>query len=161
MTVNRLFIVGFMGAGKTYIGNKIDESTNLIHYDLDFLLEKKLMLSINDIVHQYGMKKFRKLETEILFDSPEKGVITTGGGVVISAINRKFLKNELVVWLDPDWDVIYKRIKNSKRPLVQNKSEKELYELYLARLSLYNDVADIRIKENNIAEIVRLLKSPK
>lgn len=161
MIMKKIFIIGFMGWGKSHIGHSLAEALELEHYDLDFLLEKSCMLSIKDIFRTYGEKKFRSLERDMLLSSPASGVISTGGGVIISPKNRTYLKEQFVIWLNPAWDTIYDRIKNSNRPLVKKHNKEALYQIFQQREELYREVANISIddikEEDIVSQILNLI----
>lgn len=158
MISKKIFIIGFMGSGKSHIGRLLADVLKLEHFDLDYLLEKECMRSIKDIFHTYGEKKFRSLERDILLSSPPSGVISTGGGVISCPNNRKYLKNYLVIWLNPPWEILYDRIKNSNRPLVKKNTKEELFAIYQARRALYEEVADFSIDDIEENDIIREIK---
>ena len=155
MDRKKLFIVGFMGSGKSHIGRCLANSLGLEHYDLDFLLEKKCMLSIKDIFRTYGEKRFRFLERDVLLSSPDSGVISTGGGVVISPKNRAYLQKQFVILLNPPWEIIYERIKKSNRPLVKKHNQQELFQIFQQREKLYREVANFSVDDIKEEDIIR------
>jgi shikimate kinase len=161
MSKTNVFIIGFMGCGKSHIGRSLADALGVQHYDLDYLLEKQCMLSIKDIFRTYGEKHFRSLERDILLSSPPSGVISTGGGVIVSAANRAYLKDQFVIWLNPAWDIIYDRIRRSNRPLVKKNSKEELWQIYQQREVLYKEVANFSIddieEEDIISKILDLI----
>lgn len=161
MNKKKIFIIGFMGSGKSHIGRSLAVALGVQHYDLDYLLEKRCMLSIRDIFRTYGENQFRSLERDILLSSPPSGVISTGGGVILSDLNRKYLKDNLVIWLNPPWETIYERIKNSNRPLVRKNSKAELYNIFQTREDLYREIANFSIddiqEETIICKILKLI----
>ena len=154
MNKKKIFIIGFMGSGKSHIGRSLAKALEFQHYDLDYLLEKKCMLSIKDIFRTYGEKKFRSLERDILLSSPDEGVISTGGGVIVSKANRSYLQDEFVIWLHPGWETVYNRIKNSRRPLVKTNSKDELLKIYQQREALYQEVANFSIDDIEEQDII-------
>lgn len=161
MSTQKIFIIGFMGSGKSHIGRSLADVLGFKHYDLDYLLEKKCMLSIKDIFKTYGEKHFRSLEREILLSSPSSGIFSTGGGIILSPANREYLKQFQVIWLNPPWVLLYERIKNSNRPLVLKNTKEELYAIYLERLDLYSQVTNFSIddieEEMIISKIVKII----
>jgi len=159
MMSKKIFIIGFMGSGKSHVGRLLADALELEHFDLDYLLEKEWMRSIKDIFHNYGEKKFRSLERDILLSSPPSGVFSTGGGVISSHVNRKYLKDHEVIWLNPPWEVLYDRIKNSNRPLVKKNNKEQLFQIYQERLELYRQVANFSIDDIEEDEIIwKILK---
>ncbi|OQY37444.1 MAG: hypothetical protein B6226_05170 [Candidatus Cloacimonetes bacterium 4572_65] len=145
MKAKVIYLIGFMGVGKSHIGRCLAERLDVQYQDLDYLLERDQMLSIRDIFKTFGEKNFRKLERIILLSTPPDGIISTGGGVILSKQNREYLKKHVVVWLDPPWETIYNRIKKSNRPIVKRNSEQALHQIYLSRRELYSEVSDIYI----------------
>ncbi|HHE37786.1 MAG TPA: shikimate kinase [Candidatus Cloacimonetes bacterium] len=140
-----IFLIGFMGSGKTWFGKKFASTKNLPFYDLDDEIEKKLGMNIHQIFQKYGKTYFRKIESEILLAWDKEGIIATGGGIVETEENRKFLQQKEIktIWLNPSWKTIFERIKSSDRPLVRQLSKQELFELWQKRELLYRECADV------------------
>jgi shikimate kinase len=159
MKNSRIIIIGFMGCGKTYSAKFLSEKLLLPFYDLDFEIQKAEKISINDIFKFKGEKYFRQVESDLLLDLNENCIVATGGGIIEEKINRNFLKRQenFVIWLNPEWDIIYNRIKNSQRPLVQKLNEDQLYALWQKRIKLYQECADITISGINDTNIKELL----
>jgi shikimate kinase len=136
-----------MGAGKTYIGRELSTILNIPFTDLDEFIELKHTLSINDIFHYYGEPFFREKENEALVEVSQKDnfILSPGGGIISNISNLKILnKNNIFkIFLNPSWEIISERILKSKRPLVQNLSEKSLFELYQKRIITYHKMANI------------------
>lgn len=148
-----------MGSGKSHTGRLLAEALGLEHYDLDFLLEKECMLSIKDIFRTYGEVQFRVLERNILLSTAESGVISTGGGVIVSDANRAYLKEQFVIWLNPAWETLYERIKRSNRPLVKKHDKEELYRIFQERERLYQEIANISIDDIEEKDIISKILS--
>ena len=140
-----IFLIGFMGSGKTWFGKKLAATRNLPFFDLDDEIEKKFGVNITQIFQKYGEEYFRKVESEILLGWDKEGIIATGGGIVKKEENRFFLQQKEIktIWLNPSWEIIIERIKSSNRPLVKKLSEQELFELWQKRESLYRECADV------------------
>jgi len=157
--VKAIYLTGFMGAGKTTIGEQLGIELSLPVIDTDKEIEKKQGLTIKQIFEQYGEAYFRELETEILKTLPSENVIiTTGGGIVIKRENRELMKNNgQIILLHAEIDVVYDRIHaDPNRPIASKKSKQQLASLYLSRKSFYEDCS-IKIETGNksIAEIVK------
>ncbi len=129
----RVYLIGFMGSGKSTAGRKLARKLQLDFYDLDDIIEHDCGLSISEYFEKYGEESFRLLERKILHQTFEKNkvLISTGGGTPcffdnIEAINR----NGVSVYLDADIPLIVSRLKNekAKRPLIKNKSKDELHD---------------------------------
>ncbi len=143
-----LILCGMMGAGKTTIGIKIAELTELRWYDTDGLIVDKHG-KISDIFEYYGEAHFRKLETEIIRDLAQKDrlVISTGGGLVLKKENNELLqKNGKIVFLRASLETLSKRLRvDGERPLLQTSTESirdRLFRLMTERAPVYEHVAD-------------------
>lgn len=155
----KIFLTGFMGSGKSTLGSSLAENLKIPFFDLDSIIQHKLQMSITEIFRLKGEEEFRKLETEILSSCNNSGVYATGGGIITIPENHKIIRKQadLVIWLNPSWNIIYNRIKNSDRPLIINKSEKELKELYKQREILYQGIADIIYRNSSVDGLVKLI----
>lgn len=128
---SRIYLIGFMGSGKTTQGKKIARMIGYDFVDMDKWIEEKDGLTISDIFEQKGEAYFRKRETETILElnSREKVVISTGGGAPCFGENMKLLNESgLTVYLKLSPAALQSRLVNSyiERPLVSGKSETEL-----------------------------------
>lgn len=139
----RIFLIGFMGSGKSWMGKKIAATLKIPFYDIDEVVEEKAGLSVAEIFSNEGEDYFRQLESEALTGLPDEGIVATGGGIVESEENREFLKQpeNIVIWLHPDWEIICRRIEKSNRPKLQNSTQQEWYALWEKRLPFYEESA--------------------
>lgn len=153
----QIFLIGFMGVGKTYLGQKLAERLNLDFHDIDREIEKKAELDVNDIFKLKGEKTFRELESEVLKNWNKPGIISTGGGIIELQENRNIIKTKKTIWLNPSWQIIRSRILNSYRPLILERSEEELYKLWDQRKELYRQCADIEFTKSNLNDLIKLL----
>ena len=123
-------LIGLMGAGKSVIGKLLAKELRLTHYDSDQLIEKKLNKSINQIFSDHGESYFRNIEEDIVLSLLDKKncVISLGGGSILSELTRKALFiNSFSVYLKVDIEILYERLKKSKkRPLINNQNIKEI-----------------------------------
>ncbi len=78
----KIFIIGFMGSGKTFLGKKLAENLNLPTFDLDQEITREQNCSIKEIFRTEGEDTFRKIESHILLNWHKEGIIATGGGIV-------------------------------------------------------------------------------
>ena len=78
-----IFLIGFMGCGKTTLGRKLASRLEYDFIDLDHVLEAEVGMSIAEYFSSFGEDAFRKLESEVLkkMDYPEHAVVSTGGGL--------------------------------------------------------------------------------
>lgn len=135
-------LLGFMGAGKSTIAKALDPD----YLDMDALIEKRLGTSIAEFFAEKGEAAFRQVESELLAKLVKTDrVLSTGGGVVISPLNRDLLKqNPDTIYLKADFETLYQRIsadKNNQRPLFLSKTKEELQKIFQERESWYEEVA--------------------
>jgi len=156
---NIISLIGFMGAGKT----TISKALKIESYDLDFLVEKKQMLKIYDIFDNFGEKKFRQLETEILMDilkNKNNFCLSTGGGVILTPKARDILKKYTkTIFLYLPVSKILERVENTKKRPLFVKNRQKLEEIFQSRLDYYLDTSDILIDVENksIEEIAKMI----
>ena len=153
----QIFLIGFMGVGKTYLGERLAERLNLEFSDLDREIEKEAELDVNDIFQLKGEKIFRELEADILRNWNKRGIISTGGGIIELQENRDIIKTKKTIWLNPSWQIIRSRILNSYRPLALERSEDELYKLWDQRKELYKQCSDIEFTKSSLDDLLELL----
>ena len=122
-------LIGLMGAGKSVIGKLLAKELRMRYYDSDKLIEKKLNKSINQIFSDHGESYFRNIEEDIVLSLLDKKncVISLGGGSILSDLTRKAIFiNSFSIYLNVDIEILYERLKKSKkRPLINNKNIKE------------------------------------
>ncbi|WP_436952065.1 shikimate kinase [Staphylococcus shinii] len=146
-----LILIGFMGTGKTTLGEYLSKHNQLSYIDLDAYIVQQENQSIPDIFKQIGEAGFRELEYKYLKECINHyNIISTGGGIIESDQTFDFLKlQRRVIWLDCDLNIVYNRIKNdSNRPNANNKSLFELKSLYSSRVSRYNEIAFIKLNSS-------------
>jgi len=153
-SVPNIFLIGPMGSGKTTIGKRLAEMLNLNFFDCDQELESITGASVNLIFDVEGESGFRQRETRLLNQlAVKKGVlISTGGGVVCAAENRRILRTMgFVVYLKTSVEHQLKRLSQDKsRPLLQ--ADDKLQRLgHLARVRdpLYDASADLVFQTSN------------
>ena len=143
---NFLFITGFMGSGKTTLSEGLSNHYKCPLYELDSEIERSLGSEILEIFSTRGEAFFRKVETEILHKivrDKSSGIVSTGGGVVISSINRKLMRNNgKIMWLAvPPGEIITRLEKQGlQRPLATKNGTVDLdsiLELYRKRIPTY------------------------
>lgn len=154
-------LLGFMGAGKSTIAKALDPD----YLDMDALLEQGLDMPIARFFEEKGEEAFRQVESELLAKLVKTDrVLSTGGGVVISPLNRDLLKqNPDTIYLKADFETLYQRIsadKNNQRPLFLSKTKEELQKIFQERESWYEEVASkvvdvTRLSPEEIAEELR------
>ncbi len=145
-----VFLIGFMGCGKSTLGKKMADSMRLPFFDTDTLIEDAHNMSITQIMIRRDEDYFRNLESAILEKLPETGVCATGGGIVIRESNREFMKNHAhrIIFIDTPWNLIWQRIKDTDRPLLKDKTEEQIHQMWLDRLPLYRECANFTISSS-------------
>ena len=149
-----------MGAGKTTAGQVLADVLHLPFIDIDQQIELMEKRTINEIFTQSGEANFRQLESQYLQEISADAVYAAGGGIICDPVNRILLPKvaDLIVWLNPDWDIIYSRIAHSARPLVLSNNLHQLKDIYQKRLLLYEAVADIKYQGNDLDELIKIIK---
>ena len=149
MKLQRVYLVGYMGSGKSAIGKRLSFATKLPFYNMDTEIERKMGLTITEIFERYGEPYFRNLETEFLQTfRGEFCIIATGGGVPMRQKNREIMrKTGLVFYLNTPFRDIWRRVAtNSHRPIVQRSTREELRALYLKRAPYYLSCAHFKVE---------------
>lgn len=147
--VRKIYLVGFMGSGKSAIGRRLSYFLKLPYYDMDTEIVRREKKTIPEIFEQSGEEAFRKIETEFLKDfRDEFCIIATGGGVAMNPVNRKIMRETgLVLFLDATFPDIWRRIhKDKNRPIVQRSTKQELEDLYHERRKHYKQCAHISVR---------------
>lgn len=129
----KIYIVGFMGSGKTTAGKKLANLKGWNFFDLDKAIEQKSGLSIPEIFTKYGEDYFRSLEAGTLreFSGVDEAVISTGGGAPCFMENMNFMCSDgLTVYLKLTPPQLRERLLGSKteRPLIKGFDKDQLLE---------------------------------
>jgi shikimate kinase len=145
--MKNIYLVGFMGSGKSTVGKILAEKLNMNFIDIDKLIEEKEGMKIKDIFEQKGESYFRELERKQIeaIVNQEGLVVSTGGGLGANLDNMNLMKkNGDVVWLDVSLNTVLDRLKNDQdRPLLKQPIEK-IKQLFEERKNVYR-LANIRI----------------
>ncbi|HSM51029.1 MAG TPA: shikimate kinase [Thermoanaerobaculia bacterium] len=145
----RLLLTGFMGAGKTTVGERLAARLGVPFVDLDREVEAVAGQDVAAIFAEHGEARFRELERRALEAAlvPPEVVVATGGGTLTFAGNLDLVASRegLVIWLHVPFPVIVARlggVDRADRPLFR--SESEAFALYRQRLEAYRR-ADLRV----------------
>jgi shikimate kinase len=167
--MKNIVLVGFMGSGKTTVGQLLSEKTGMPLVDMDTLIEKRAGKTINEIFAGHGEPHFRTLERELVKELAARGgqIISTGGGIVLNSDNiSDFEKTGLVVCLLVDAETVLDRLRHdTSRPLLAGDKETKIIELLENRRSLYEsithtiDTSGRPSPEPTACEIIDLYKS--
>ncbi len=154
--MNRLFLIGPMGSGKTTVGRYLADRIGLEFLDLDQEIEKRCGVDVSLIFEIEGEAGFRGRETAMLDELSQRDgiLLATGGGSVLKEINRDILRSRgLVVWLKTSVDQQLKRLeRDQRRPLLQAPDRRERLEnLAAARNALYGECAHLVVQSSNVS----------
>lgn len=163
---NCIFLIGFMGSGKTTVGRVLARRMNAKLLDTDDMIEKAEGMKISEIFSRRGEAYFRDLETETMRrlrsltgqkdaeDGMGKTVISVGGGLPVREVNRSLMHAcGTTIFLTATEETLVGRLKGSKnRPLLQGVDLSErIRSLTAARLACYLDAADYRVCTDDAA----------
>jgi shikimate kinase len=128
----RIFILGYMGCGKSTFGPELAKVMGLSYYDLDFLFEARYRISISDFFAKYGEKHFREIEYTLLSEIAEQDdfILSTGGGTPCYQQNMELMNSKgVTLYLKVPIDILLRRLKGSprQRPILIS-FEKQGYE---------------------------------
>ncbi|MFY9554951.1 MAG: shikimate kinase [Blastocatellia bacterium] len=158
-----IFLIGFMGAGKTTVGRAVADLLGYDFIDLDQLIESQVGKSVQEIFMELGEPAFRRLEREAIqaCGNLNRTVVALGGGAYVQEENRALLREAgKTIWLDCPLEVCLRRIEGDRsRPLLSGKQK--MSELLEQRRTSYR-LADHAVQsgeatpEEIAREIVRL-----
>lgn len=145
----RVYLCGFMGAGKTKVGRLLAGCLGCPFVDLDVEIERRGGRTVARIFAEEGERGFRRLEREALLSTGElpEAVVALGGGAFTVEENREIVgRLGLSLWLDVEFPLILRRLtpeKRQTRPLFRDEGEARA--LYEQRLSSYR-LADLHLR---------------
>jgi shikimate kinase len=162
-----LYLLGFMGVGKTTIAEHLSAKYNINFIDTDNEIRKITNKSISENFKKYGENNFRELERKILKSISKNNIVSCGGGLPIYKDNMKFIKKSGVsIYLKSSEDEIFFRLAQNigDRPLIQNKSPKELrffIKETLSKREIFYKMADytIEIDHQSRESVLRKINS--
>lgn len=159
-----IYLIGFMGSGKSTIASRLSEDMQIPSVEMDAAIEEAEGMKISEMFAIHGESYFRERETEFLTELKGEAVVSTGGGVVLRKQNRELIQKGTVVYLKAEWETIVERLKeDTDRPLWQG-DEAEKKKRFAERLHVYEQTADLIISvdgktpEEVTEEIIKRLK---
>ena len=134
MKADKIYLVGFMAAGKTTLARALAKTLDWQAVDIDELIEQRERCTVADIFATRGEAYFRSIERAVLVDqlAPRHLIVATGGGTFADVQNRAAINSDGVsVWLDVPLDRLIARVPaDGRRPLAADRSSFErLYDL--------------------------------
>jgi 3-dehydroquinate dehydratase type I len=151
ISTGHIFLIGFMGAGKSTAAKALGEKTHRPVYEMDEIIEKTAGMSVSDVFSLQGEEGFRSLETESLkaLKGKPAGIVSCGGGIVTRPENIPLMKSMgTVVLLQVKPETVAERLKSEKenRPLLKGEdSGRRIRELMESRKKAYEEAADITV----------------
>lgn len=154
MVNKNIFLIGFMGSGKSTIARLLAKETHKELIEMDETIEAEEGCSINQIFKTQGEIYFRDVESRLVMRIAEKGdaVVSCGGGTVLREENvLKMRENGIIVYLSATPETIYRRVRYSThRPLLNgNMNVEYITQLMEKRLPMYESAADLVIDVND------------
>jgi len=167
----RIALYGFMGAGKSSLGEALAKRLNYKFVDLDHEIEAFLGQTINDFFQTNNEIAFRKIEHRVLKEFIKKNdnnvILALGGGAILQPTNRQLLdlRNYQKIYINVALKVLIERLKNQKkeRPLINKLSEEEFENftmaLFESRRNVYEQHADwtLNVKKEKFEQTLEKL----
>ena len=162
----RIFLIGFMGSGKTHWGERLATALQMPFFDLDAQIAEEEGMDVPEIFTVKGEEFFRYKEKECLEKLVERldhFVLSAGGGTPCFFNNIQFMKqNGKVIWLNTATPVLTERLlqERRRRPLLSQISESGLESYIVRKLGerkMYYEQADVMVEEEK-TELARLIE---
>lgn len=143
LRMQSIVFIGFMGVGKTTIGQKVARKLYRDFIDIDQEIEKEFSMSTTEIFKKFGEKAFREKEKSVIesLSQQQLKIISVGGGAFLQEDIRNIcLSNCIVFYLDLSWEYWKERIGLliDSRPVLQSRSLEEIEELFYTRQEIYS-----------------------
>ena len=134
-----LFIIGYMGCGKTTFGKALSAATGLRFVDLDHYIVDRCQASVPEIFAKHGEDGFRKIEREMLLEvcSLEDTIVSCGGGTPCFFNNIDVMNaHGETLWLQATHECLFSRLirKREKRPLLAGKTDEQIRQIIVEQL---------------------------
>ena len=151
--MNNIYLIGFMGSGKSAVCARLHELTGMERIEMDAILAEQEKMTINDIFATKGEKYFRNKETELITQLSFEGrkAVSCGGGAILREENVRIMKESgKIILLSASPETIYERLKDfDDRPLLHgNMNVPYISELMEQRRPRYESAADFTVDVN-------------
>lgn len=162
---NNLYLVGFMGTGKTTIGRELAKVMGRKFLDTDHVLEKRFGKTVNEIFSDEGEEAFRKAERELSVElsQTENKVIGTGGGTIMDPVSLEAFQNSglLLRLYTRQTNLIGRLKRTSKRPLLKGETPEEveakIKKLLAEREQVYDKIS-LRLETTDLTPLIAARK---
>lgn len=140
-------LVGAPGAGKSTVGRKVAAALGLVFSDTDALVEERAGMTVAELFVAEGEPAFREREEDAVAAALEgEGVVSLGGGAIMSPATRERLRGHRVIWLQVSLSDAAARVGlNTARPLLLGNVRQTMGRLLEERAPLYAEVATVTI----------------
>lgn len=155
----KIFLIGFMGCGKTHWGRLLSQKLGLPFFDLDEKIEEKEEKKIAAIFEQEGEEYFRLLEKDVLHllsESHDSFVMACGGGTPCYYNNIDYIKKQgVTVWINCTVECLYERLVKDRydRPLLKDLNDEQLRNYIIKKFGdrkIFYQQANITLKEEEL-----------
>ncbi len=163
----KIYLIGFMGSGKTHWGRLLSEKLGVRFFDLDEEIVEQAGKPITEIFATTGEEHFRMLEKDILrhiSDKHESFIMACGGGTPCYFNNIEFMNQAgTSVWINTPVETLFSRLVNqkSKRPLIRDLSDDQLRGFISKKFSdrrMYYEQAELVVDEEPV-ELDKLIET--
>lgn len=163
----KIFLIGFMGSGKTYWGRQLSHKLGIPFFDLDEQVASHAGQPIPDIFAREGEEHFRLLEKETLYiitESHESFVMACGGGTPCFFNNIEYMNNAgTTVWINPGAELLFERLVKERpgRPLIKDLTDDQLKSFISRKYAdrkIYYEQATLKFEEDPLM-IEKLVES--
>ncbi|HVZ56198.1 MAG TPA: shikimate kinase [Chitinophagaceae bacterium] len=161
----KIYLIGFMGSGKSYWGRQLSDKLGIPFFDLDEQITRRKNRSINQLFAEEGEEYFRELERDLLHELTEQEesfVMACGGGTPCYFNNIEYMNaSGTTVWINTSIDTLFRRLLAEKenRPLIRDLREDQLKAYIVKKFSdrkIYYEQAGLMVDEEPI-ELDRLI----
>jgi shikimate kinase len=156
----KIYLIGFMGSGKTYWGRQLSQKLNMPFFDMDEQIINSEGRSVNEIFEKFGEEYFRLKEKGILHVITEGNpsfVMACGGGSPCYFNNIDYMNQSgITVWLNIPMNILFQRLmtEKDKRPLLKELSDVQLRSFIVKKFAdrkIYYEQAEVIIDDEEIS----------
>ena len=151
--MNNIILIGMPGVGKSTLGKMLAQKINSPYLDTDHIIIEKIGMPLAQYISSNGIEKFKEIESSILLSiNVDNCVISTGGSVVyMNDVMQHLKKIGSIIYIENNFQTIKKRILNAPDRGLVIKPGQTLKDLYLERIVLYKQYADLIVNCENLS----------